>query len=261
MKKNYPFCKFSPAVFKRRTVVSLLILLFSFSVCSQPPTPIMGIVNTYHKVVEIIPSKACVRVTNIAALDVNSIVMIVQMKGASINITNTSSFGDTSSLNQAGNYEIGTVCYIIGDSVFLFHNLLNTYNTSTGKVQLVQFAEYTSADVIDTVKAASWDSTTGTGGVIAIYANQDITLNAPIYAGSSGNKGGAYYNNNGTCNFIQLAGSGFAYDITSTSNLNGAYKGECAQMPRARKASGRKPPHQTSAMYRRLLARFVLQSE
>ena len=187
----------------------------------------MGIVNTYHKVVEIIPSKACVRVTNIAALDVNSIVMIVQMKGASINITNTSSFGDTSSLNQAGNYEIGTVCYIIGDSVFLFHNLLNTYNTSTGKVQLVQFAEYTSADVIDTVKAASWDSTTGTGGVIAIYANQDITLNAPIYAGSSGNKGGAYYNNNGTCNFIQLAGSGFAYDITSTSNLNGAYKGEC----------------------------------
>lgn len=83
--------------------------------------------------------------------------MIVQMKGASINTTAaSSSFGDTTALNEAGNYEIGTVCYIIGDSVFLFHNLLNTYNTTSGKVQLVQFAEYYAAEVIDTVKATPW---------------------------------------------------------------------------------------------------------
>lgn len=214
------------AVFKRRTVVFLFVLFFPVVVCCQT-TNIWGIVNTYHKVLEIIPAKACVRVTNVAALNVNTRVMLVQMKGASIITTNTAAFGDTTSLNEAGNYEIGIICYIIGDSVFLFHTLLNTYSPSSGKVQLVQFGEYYSANVTDTIKAAPWDSAAGTGGVIAIFANQDITLTAPIYADSSGNSGGAYFNNNGTCNLFQQAGTGFAYDITSSSNLNGAYKGEC----------------------------------
>lgn len=211
--------------YKRIPITFIFSVFFSLTAFAQ--TNISGIVNTYHKVVEIIPAKACVRVADIGGLNVNRRVMLVQMKGASINTVNNSSFGDTTSLNEAGNYEIGAVCYIIGDSVFLFHNLLNTYNTSTGKVQLVQFAEYQSANVIDTIKAASWDSASGKGGVIAIFATLDITLNAPIYADSSGNKGGAYYNNSGTCNFIQQAGTGYAYDIISSSNLNGAYKGEC----------------------------------
>ncbi len=179
--------------------------------------------NTYHKVVEIIPAKACVRVADTTGLNVNSRVMLIQMKGASISTANNSTFGDTTSLNQAGNYEIGAVCFMIGDSVFLFHNLLNTYNYSTGKVQLVQFAEYYSANVIDTVKAASWDSVASTGGVIAIFATEDITLNAPIYADSSGYAGGVYIHHNGDCPF---AGSGFVYDASATGTGNGAYKGE-----------------------------------
>jgi hypothetical protein len=184
-----------------------------------------GIVNTYHKVVEILPSKACLRVADATGLVVNNLIMVAQMKGASINTANNSSFGDTTALNSAGNYEIGTICYIIGDSVFLFHQLLNSYDVSA-KVQIVQFAEYYSANVTDTIKAAGWDSATGKGGVIAIYAEQTLSLNAPVYADSSGYSGGAWYNNNGTCNIIQQAGTGWAYDITAGNNLNGAYKGE-----------------------------------
>ena len=175
MEKIYLYCKSFNAVFKRITAAFIFVFLFSILVCAQT-TNISGIVNTYHRVVEIIPSKACVRVADIAGLNVNSRVMLIQMKGASIVTSNTAAFGDTTSLNGAGNYEIGAVCYIIGDSVFLFHNLLNTYNTFSGKVQLVQFAEYQSANVVDTVKAASWDSVAGTGGVIAIFAYQDITF-------------------------------------------------------------------------------------
>src|SRR5258705_2946465 len=226
MGKIYLYCNACAVVLKKISAAFFFIALFSFSVAAQT-TNISGIVNTYHKVVEIIPAKACVRVANISGLNGNCRVMLVQMKGASIITTNTSTFGDTTSLNEAGNYEIGTVCYIIGDSVFLFHNLLNTYNYSTGKVQLVQFAEYNSVNIIDTVKAASWDSVACTGGVIAIFATLDITLNAPIYADSSGNSGGVYYNNNATCNIVLQAGTGYAYDITAATNLNGAYKGEC----------------------------------
>src|SRR5258706_3253383 len=207
MGKIYLYYYTRAAVLKKISVASFFILLFSISVCAQTAT-ISGIVNTYHKVVEIIPSKACVRVANISGLNVNSRVMLVQMKGASINTTTTSAFGDTTSLNEAGNYEIGTVCYIIGDSVFLFHNLLNTYNTSTGKVQLVQFAEYYSANVVDTVKAAAWDSVASTGGGMALFVDNGNTLHVPVYSDSSGNSGGAYYNNNSTCNFIFQAGTG-----------------------------------------------------
>ncbi|MBK9568649.1 MAG: hypothetical protein IPO53_01100 [Chitinophagaceae bacterium] len=226
MEKFYLLTKFCSAVFKRSTVAILFIGFFSSSIYCQPPTPIGGIVNTYHQVLEIIPAKACVRVADPTGLNVNTRVMLVQMKGASIITTNSAAFGDTTSLNEAGNYEIGTICYIIGDSVFLFHTLLNTYSPSSGKVQLVQFAEYYSADVVDTVKAAPWDSLAGTGGVIAIFANQDITLNAPIYADSSGNKGGAYFNNNGTCNLFSQEKPIMLMILHLLPNQNGANKGE-----------------------------------
>src|SRR4026209_816041 len=111
MGKFYLFSHISLAVIKRITVASFFGIVFSFSGDAQ--TNISGIVNTSHKVIDIIPSKACVRVANISGLNVNSRVMLVQMKGASISTANNSTFGDTSSLNEAGSYEIGTVCYII----------------------------------------------------------------------------------------------------------------------------------------------------
>lgn len=211
----------------KKSYISLVFVLLT-GTCFGQTTNISGVVNTYHKVIEVIPAKACLRVADATGLNINTRVMVVQMKGATMNTTSTSSaFGDTTALNGAGNYEIGTICYIIGDSIFLFHQLLNTYDPSS-KVQLVQFGEYYSANVIDTVKAASWDSATGLGGVIAIYAEEDLTLNKPIYADSSGNSGGAFYLNNATCGFFTPVGTDFAYNITATNQNNGAYKGESA---------------------------------
>lgn len=148
------------------------------------------------------------------------------MKGASILTGTGSTFGDTTSLNQAGHYEIGTICTIIGDSVFLFHDILNTYNFSTGKVQLVQFAEYYSARVVGQIRPQLWDYATGTGGVVAIAVDESLELTAPIYADTSGYKGGLFHLHSGACNFFQQAGTAYAYDATDPSHLNGAYKGE-----------------------------------
>ncbi len=240
MEKKYLYCKSRSAVFKRITVAFIFIFLFSIPVCAQTSN-ISGIVNTYHRVVEIIPSKACVRVADIAGLNVNSRVMLIQMKGASIVTSNTAAFGDTTSLNGAGNYEIGTVCYIIGDSVFLFHNLLKNYNTSTGKVQLVQFAEYQSANIVDTVKSASWDSVASTGGVIAIFAYQNITLNAPIYADSSGYRGGTFLQSSGSCSNVASA-NGYIYNASATAPQNGAYKGESVATLTIAQSGGRGAP-------------------
>ena len=223
-----------------KRIVIITCSFFSFFI-GFAQTPISGIVNTYHSVVEVIPAKACLRVTNISSLDVNSRVMIVQMKGASIITSTGATFGDTISLNEAGNYEIGTVCYIIGDSVFLFHNLLNNYNATSGKVQLVQFAEYYSAEVIDTIKAAPWNNTTGTGGVVAIFCDQDLILQKPIYADSSGYDGGAFIQSNGTCSDAFPANS-YAYNASFTTPQSGAYKGEGVATITTTQSGGRGAP-------------------
>jgi hypothetical protein len=237
----FAYCTLITSIPEKRVVVFLFTVIYFFTASGQT-TNISGIINTYHQVVETIPAKACVRVTNAGALNINTKVLIVQMKGASISTANNSSFGDTTSLNNAGNYETGTICYIIGDSVFLFHTLLNNYTPATGKVQLVQFAEYYSANVTDTIKAAPWNNAMGTGGVIALYCDQDLTLNKPVYADSSGYRGGSFVLSNGTCFNSPLDATGYIYNGASTGPQNGAYKGEGVADVTSGQSGGRGAP-------------------
>ena len=218
---------------------SILPCCFHFSFCQT--TPVSGIVNTYYKVIDIIPAKACVRVTNAAGLNYSDKVMLVQMKGAGINTSNSSTFGDTTSLNNAGNYEIATVCHVTGDSVFMVFMLLNQYTVS-GKVQLVKIPQYYSADVTDTLKAAPWNNTTGTGGVLAISVEEDLVLNAPIYVDSSGFRGGAYMlDNSGACsNFFPA--DAYAYNGNTLTPQDGAFKGEGIADVVATQSGGRGAP-------------------
>jgi hypothetical protein len=219
----------------------LLQVLILCALFSTSQTNISGIVNSYYKVIEVVPAKACVRLNTVAGLAPLQKTLLIQMKGASVNTTNTSSFGDTTSLNDAGNYEIAIICAIDGDSVFMYHNFLNSY-TVTGKVQLVKFAEYFSAKVIDTVKASPWSNSAGTGGVIAISVSQDLTLNAPVYADSSGFRGGGYVLSNGTCFNTPFAATGYIYNAASTSPQNGAAKGESVYDFPAAQSGGRGAP-------------------
>lgn len=202
----------------------LLTALVHFSPAAQT-TNISGIVNTYHAVIEIRYDLNVVRVTNAAALSSAFKIMLVQMKGATYNSSSTSSatFGDTTAVGEAGNYEIAYVCYVSGDSIYLVHNLRNTYNFVNGKVQVVQFGHYANANVTDTIKAKPWDNTTGTGGVIALSVEGTLTLNAPVYGDSSGFRGGRYIQTSNTCLNTH---SSYAYNGASTPTQNGAYKGE-----------------------------------
>ena len=213
----------SPSLVNRAAV---FFFLLSISVISTSQTTnISGIINSYHSVIEIFPSKAGVRVDNTSGLTHGDLVVLIQMKGASIVTTNTSSFGDTTSLNNAGNYEIGTICEVLSDTVFFFFTLLNDY-TVADKVQLVKFGEYYSANVIDTVKAQSWNNTTGKGGVLAIRVEEDLTLNAPMFADSTGYKGGSLLMHSANCSNA-IPANGYFYDGSNTTSFtSGAYKGE-----------------------------------
>ena len=244
--KNGNFSLLLQYPFKQKlfgSLIPFLILTCCFHLSNAQTTSISGIVNTYYKVIEIVPSKACVRVNNAAGLNYNDKVMLIQMKGASINTnSSSSSFGDTTSLNNAGNYEIGTICNVTGDSVFMVFMLLNQY-TVADKVQLVKIPQYYSANVTDTLKAAPWNNTTGTGGVLAISVEEDLTLNAPICADSSGFRGGTYRLSGDNCSNVSPANA-YAYnaDVFDPTTQDGAFKGEGIAEVAASESGGRGAP-------------------
>jgi hypothetical protein len=193
-------------------------------------TNISGIVNTYHKVTGINYTQPGLKLDDVSGIAVNDRVMIIQMKGAAVNTTvNSNSFGSVSSLNQAGNYELATVCSVRSDSVFLLQQLLRTY-TVADKVQLVKIPRYVNANVTGQLEAAPWDSASGKGGVLAIIVSGTLTLNAPVSASAKGFKGGSFYKDGGGC--ATNAFQNYAYDPTPGSYLiysnvqKGAWKGE-----------------------------------
>ena len=203
----------------------LILLLLSTAFGFSQTTTISGIINSYHHVLGIDASKNAVKLDNVSGLAYGNTVLIIQMKGAAINTANNSSFGDTTSLNYAGNYEVAIICSVSNDSVYFFNEVQNSYDVNY-KVQLVKFGEYYSANIIDTVKAQSWNSTTGKGGVLAIKVEEDLTLNAPMFVDSTGYKGGMFFKHTSNCGFFFPVGNGYAYDATSSSEDNGGYKGE-----------------------------------
>src|SRR5207247_2259131 len=101
----------------RHAIVLPITVFIVLSTVAQ--TNISGIVNNYYRVVEVIPAKACVRLNSVVGLAPLQKTLLIQMKGASVITTNNSSFGDTTALNSAGNYEIAIICAIHGDSVFM----------------------------------------------------------------------------------------------------------------------------------------------
>src|SRR5687768_8914929 len=154
---------------------------------------ISGIVNTYYRVTAINTATNHLTLPSTAGLQHGTRVMIIQMKGATVNNTNAAVFGDITAINQAGNYEINTICDFTATTVFLHYQLLKTYNTG-GYVQLITIPRYTNVTVTAPVQAAPWNAVTGTGGVVAIEATNTIFLNSNIDVSGRGFSGGQFMN-------------------------------------------------------------------
>ena len=184
-----------------------------------------GIVNVYFKVTDFVPAYNGVRVQNITGLATGDRVMLIQMKGASINETNTSSFGNISSIGNAGKYEFATICSFLNDTVVFERELINTYDY-TQAVQLIYVPQYTDVTINGTLLAKEWDPVDGTGGVIAIEASGTITMNAAISADSAGYKGGLLFNNSVSSRCGSVSGYYFSTAQSTDPGLGGATKGE-----------------------------------
>lgn len=172
--------------------LSLCLILWVAGAVLQAQS-VSGVINSYHKVTAIAHSTATLTVTSSAGLSPGTRVLLIQMKGAAINTTNSNLFGTITAMNSAGLYEWNTVCSVAGNTVLLKYGLVNTYDAS-GFLQLVAIPQYVSVTVSDTLTAPAWDPVSGTGGVLVLEASDTVFLNAPVSVTGKGFTGGPIQN-------------------------------------------------------------------
>lgn len=202
----------------------LIISIVSNNLLAQ--NVLTGQINSYAAVLSITNSVCSseILVNNSSDFSQGEEILIIQMKGASIDQTNSSSFGSVTSYNDAGKFELARIANINGNSITLEQVLCESYNIN-GSVQIVSVPEYNDAVINSIVSAQNWNGSTG--GVIIMDIANTLTINGSINASGTGFRGGTITNNpSGSC------GSGsfdYFYDVNLGANgwsQGGAEKGE-----------------------------------
>lgn len=149
---------------------------------------ISGVINSYHRVTSVNMATNGATLSNAAGLVPGAKVLLIQMKGATMNTDNLPSFGDITAINEAGNYEYNVVCAVAGNDILFKYQLIHPYNI-TGGVQLITVPQYNIVTVTDTLKAEPWSSSSGTGGVLVfdadtVYQNSPMSVTGQGFAGA-----------------------------------------------------------------------------
>ncbi len=197
---------------------TLVILFVCFSIISKTQTPISGIINNYAKVDSINFCSNTIHVPAATAFSVGDRVLLIQMKGATVDLTNNINFGNITAYNSAGNYEFGIIASKSATSVTVQNKLLRTYETS-GIVQLVRVPVYDDVSIDAELTSLTWNG--ATGGILVFEADQ-ITINANMNVSGKGFRGGNAINFPSSC----PTGMGTSLYFSDTLSGKGGQKGE-----------------------------------
>src|ERR1700730_204256 len=107
----------------------LCITIFFLNILTAESQSITGVVNSYYKVIKVNSANSSAKMADVTGLNSGTRVLLIQMKGATIDGSNSPSFGDISSINNAGKYELNTICGILNDTIFFKSQLLNNYDS------------------------------------------------------------------------------------------------------------------------------------
>ena len=228
-----------------------LAIVFSFLSFSQvfSQTDIGGVINSYEAVTSITnpgcttcdTTPGCLNQIDVAdasAFSVGDKALIVQLKGATIDQSNTATGGTITDLGNAGNYEFFDISSIVGNSIFPTAPLKNTYD-SVGLVQIVRVPNYSGdVNIVSELQALPWDDVAGEGGIIALFVEGTLTFNANINASGSGYIG------------VQMSVNGLPDDCSiapntqynmPTGNTDGWFKGGGVAVAGVNNVKGRSP--------------------
>jgi gliding motility-associated-like protein len=186
--------------------------------CSVLP-PISNIINTYTPVVGLDVCTNKLTVDDASTFNVGDTVLLIQMKGAVIDSTNTTTFGTITDYKNAGNYEFNYVKSKAGNVIELTNTLTRQYDVPFGKVQLVRVPYYTSVNVSGTLTCLPWDGSKG--GVLAVNVRDTLELSADINTSGRGFLKGIMHNSN-----VNTFVCGVTDHYYADNTANAAGKGE-----------------------------------
>ncbi|MEJ8816396.1 T9SS type A sorting domain-containing protein [Lacibacter sp. H407] len=213
-------------------IICLSLTAFFISQKSEGQTISGTNLNRYYKATAIINngthntySYSGITLESITGLSTGDRVLIIQMKGATINQANNSNYGNISSIANTGKYEFSSICGFLNNTIVLSNHLLHDdYDVSM--VQVVRVPVFNQdIFVTGTLSPTPWNASTGLGGVLAFEVNGTLSLAANINADGAGFTGGSLVRFS-ECVFTSSA---FSYAInagTLDDWTNGAYKGE-----------------------------------
>jgi len=157
------------------------------STAAYSQAAIGGIINSYYEVTTVVDCDSAVVITDPLGLNIGDKVLILQMKGALIEESNDSTYGDLKSLEAAGCVEFMTVQDIRGTTVEFSTKFVHRYQPEH-KVQMVRVPVFTDVVVSTDITAKPWDGTKG--GVIVFEASGTVTMKANVIADALGFRGG-----------------------------------------------------------------------
>lgn len=147
---------------------------------------ITGIVNIYTPVLQFDCDDNLLKVGSANGFGAGDNVLLIQMKGATVDLSNTDNFGDILDPGYAGNYEFNRVASISGNTLQLQFALSKPYDVA-GRVQLIRVPEY--FDVVATgLTCKPWNGVTG--GVLAIDVKNQFVLSGDMDVSGKGFRGG-----------------------------------------------------------------------
>jgi hypothetical protein len=157
------------------------------SICNYVNQPEITI-NDYAAVFNYDPCQNTFTVDTATSFVAGDTILVMQMKGATIDTSNTASFGNILSYNGSGNYEYNVVKNVSGNVISLVYNLHRSYDIPNGKVQLVKVPYYPSYTVSQPHTCIPWNGSKG--GVFAINVGGTLTVNDNINVSEKGFMGG-----------------------------------------------------------------------
>ena len=174
------------------------------------------IINAYTEVLSLDICKNEITVTDPTLYFVGDTVLMIQMKGALIDTSNTAAFGTILDYKNAGNYEMNFIKAISGNKIIFRNKLTRPYDIPAGVVQLVRVPYIKVTNYTGPYTCMQWD---GTKGGVLVLNCKIINLGDNIDVSATGFRRGEFTSSaTGQC-----FENGFAYPDAATG---AAQKGE-----------------------------------
>ncbi len=169
---------------------SLSLTVNAVNVAETDPCPAAKaiIINDYAAILSADTCNNTFTVDDATGFNAGDTVLMIQMKGAVVDQSNTAAFGAITDYRNAGNYEINVISAIIGNNISLLYALNNSYDIPNGKVQFVRVPYYQDYAVNQLHSCLPWNGSKG--GVFAIHVAGTLTLSADIDVSGQGFRGG-----------------------------------------------------------------------